>query len=202
MKVRDDRTRISVPQRPVRLTRWWWAVLAIPPLFAVLATVVAPNPRGHWTEHLSGGTLKSTQLLLLVGLVAILGCHGASARGRTLSPLLLIALAVIGIGIVFQVFGDFQVADSIWRTSGDPGFGDGYDQGHDNSAFGDLIVIVGGLAFVVIAAISHRVSIWLAIVAAVLMIIPPPFFWPAVGVMMLVLYWLTVDRRPREALAR
>ena len=190
MKVRDDRTRVSVPERPAR-SRLWWAVLAIPPLVAVLATVVAPKPRGHWTEHLSGGTLKSTQLLLLVGLVAILGW-------RTLSPLLLIMVAVIGIGIVFQVLGDFQVADSIWRTSGDPGFGDGYDKGHDNSAFGDRIVIVGGLAFVVIAAVSHRVSIRLAIAAAVLMIIPPPFFWPAVGVMMLMLYWLTIDRRPRE----
>ena len=194
MKVRDDRASVSVPERRAGSARWWWAVLAIPPLVALLTTMLAPEPHGHWTEHLSSGTLKSTQLLLLIGLLAVLGW-------RTLSPLLLITLAVISVGIVLQALGDFQVAYSIWRTTDDPGFGDGYSKGHDNSAFGDLIVTVGGLAFVIIAAVGHRVSIWLAVAAAVLMIIPPPFLWPAVGVMMLMLYWLTVEQRSREPLA-
>lgn len=191
MKVRDDRAGVSVSERRARSTRWCWAVLAIPPLVALVTTMLAAEPHGHWTQHLSSGTLKSTQLFLLVGLMAVLGW-------RTLSPLLLITLAMISVGIVLQVLGDFQIADSIWRTTDDPGFGDGYAKGHDNSAFGDLIVTVGGLAFVIIAAVGHRVSIWLAVAAAVLMIIPPPFLWPAVGVMMLMLYWLTVEQRPRE----
>jgi hypothetical protein len=88
------------------------------------------------------------------------------------------------------------VADSIWRTAGDPGFGAGYDQGHDRSALGDLIVLGGGLAFVVVAAAGRRASIPLAVAAAVLTVIPPPFLWPAVGVMMLMLYWLTIECRP------
>ena len=109
-----------------------------------------------------------------------------------------LAGATIAVGVVLQAAGDFQVANSIWRTSGDPGFGAGYDEGHDRSALGDLIVLGGGLAFVVVAAVGRRVSILLAVAAAVLMVIPPPFFWPAVGVMMLMLYWLTIERCPVE----
>ena len=194
MKVRDDEASVSVPDRRARSSRWWWAVLAIPPIVAIITTTLAPEPHGHWTEHLSGATLKTTQLLLLATLMAVLGW-------RRFSPLLLITFVLISIGVALQALGDFQVADSIWRTSGDPGFGDGYTKGHDNSAFGDLIVTLSGLAFVVIAAVSRRVSLWLAVAAGLLMIIPPPFLWPAVGVMMLMLFWLTVDRRPREALS-
>ena len=70
---------------------------------------------------------------------------------------MLIAFAVIAIGIVFQVLGDYQVAHSIWRTSGNPGFGNGYVAGHDRSGFGDLLVLVGGLAFAVTADVGRLV---------------------------------------------
>jgi hypothetical protein len=186
--IRQDKARESTARRRDLRPVWWWSVVAIPPLVAVLTTVLAPDPHGHWTEHLATASLKSTQLALLVVLAAMLG-------KKNWSPLLLVAGAAIAVGIVLQAFGDFQVADSIWRTSGNPGFGAGYDEGHDRSALGDLIVLGGGLAFVVVAAVSGRVSVPLAVAAAVLMVIPPPFFWPAVGVMMLMLYWLTVERR-------
>lgn len=54
---------------------------------------------------------------------------------------------------------------------------------------------VSGLAFVTIAVVSGRASIRMAVLAAALMIIPPPFFWPAVGVMILMLRWLTAQDR-------
>ena len=191
IKVGQDEAR-ACDGTPTRSTAvWWWGVVAVPPLVAVLTTVLAPDPHGHWTEHLAAAALKSTQLVLLVVLAAMLGW-------RRWSPLLLVAGAAIAVGVVLQALGDFQVADSIWRTSGNPGFGAGYDEGHDRSALGDLIVLGGGLAFVVAAAIGRRASIPLAVAAAVLIVIPPPFFWPAVGVMMLMLYWLTIEGRPVE----
>jgi hypothetical protein len=114
---------------------------------------------------------------------------------RTLSALLLISFAVVESGIALQVIGDYQVADSIWRTSGNPGFGDGYTEGHDRSELGDLLVSVGGLAFAITAGIAQRVPGTLAVVAGVMVIIPPPWVWPAAGVLVLILYGLTSESR-------
>lgn len=165
-----------------------WTLVAIPPIVAILTSLLAPEPHGHWSEHLLGAGLKSAQLVLLLVLVTMLG-------RRTLGVLLLISFAVVASGVVFQVIGDYQVADSIWRTTGNPGFGIGYAEGHDMSGFGDLLVVIGGLAFAVIAGVTRRVPALLAVVAAVMVIIPPPFFWPAAGVLVLVLYGLTSASR-------
>ncbi len=171
-----------------KYSRWLWLVFAIPPIAAILTNFAAPDPHGHWTEHLRLVGLKSVQLALLVVLVTMLGW-------RTLGVVLPIILAVIAIGIGYQVVGDFQVADSIWRTTDDPGFGDGYVRGHDSSAFGDLIVMVGGFAFAVAAGATRRVRARFAVIAAVMVIIPPPFFWPAAGVLMLMVLGLTSGSR-------
>ncbi|MDH5199134.1 MAG: hypothetical protein OEY20_17970 [Gemmatimonadota bacterium] len=157
--------------------------MAAPPIVAVLTTVLAPDPHGHWSEHLAFAALKGAQLALLLVLVTIL-------RWRRLSPWLLAAFAIIAVGIGLQAAGDYQVADSIWGTVGDPGFGPGYDKGHDRSAFGDLFVLGGGLVFAIIAGATRRAPARVAVSAAILAVIPPPFLWPAAGVMLL-LYWLT-----------
>ncbi len=165
-----------------------WTLVAIPPLIAILTSLLAPEPHGHWSEHLGTAGLKIAQLGLLLVLVTMLGW-------RTLGVLLLISFAVVAFGVVLQAIGDYQVADSIWRTSGDPGSGIGYAEGHARSEFGDLLVIVGGLAFAVLAGMTRRVPALLAVVAAMMVIIPPPFFWPAAGVLVLVLYGLTSASR-------
>jgi hypothetical protein len=190
----------------------------VPPVAAVLTLFLAPDPHGHWTEHLWSAYLDSAQLVVLIVLAAMLGW-------RALSGLLLISLVVIAVGIAYQVLGNYQVADSIWGTRGDPGsaaqltpeevqrrreggqgpptvasVGDGYDQGHDRAATGDLVVIVGGAAFAIIAGVSRRVPPKVAGLAMAMVLIPPPFLWPAAGVLMLLLYGLTsqagFDRRP------
>lgn len=171
-----------------RYSRWLWLVFVIPPITAIVTNLLAPDPHGHWTEHLTGVWLKSVQLVLLVVVVSMLGW-------RKLGALLLISFAVIAIGISYQVVGDNQVADSIWRTRGDPGLGIGYKGGHDTSAFGDLIVMVGSFAFAVIAGVTRRVRARFAVIAVVMIIIPPPFFWPAAGVLMLVIHDLTSTSR-------
>jgi hypothetical protein len=155
-----------------------YGVAAVPPFVWILTGWLAPDPHGHWSEHLALVGLKTTQLVLLFVLVMLLGW-------RALSMPLLMSFAVAGVGIVFQVLGDYQVADSIWRTIGDPGFGDGYNEGHDMAGSGDLLVLVGGLAFAIAAGIAGRVPVVLAIVAAAMVIIPPPFLWPAAGILVL-----------------
>ena len=167
-----------------RYPRWLWTVALLPAIAAIAASLLAPEPHGHWTEHLSGGAMKTAQLAVLVVLVTMLGWP-------KLRLVMVIAFAVIAAGIVFQVRGDYQVAHSIWRTTGNPGFGNGYAEGHDRSGFGDLLVLVGGLAFAITARVTRRVPAWLAIVGAVTTLIPPPFLWPAVGTLVLVLYGLT-----------
>jgi len=167
-----------------RYPRWLWTVFAFPPIIAILINLLAPEPHGHWTEHLTSVGFKSTQLVLLIVLLTMLGW-------QKLSIALWISVAVIVIGIVNQVIGDYQVADSIWRTTGDPGFGIGYEDGHSRSEFGDLLVIIGGFAFAIIAGMTRRVRVKFAVLAAVMVIIPPPYLWPAVGVLMLVVHSLT-----------
>lgn len=172
-------------------SRWLWLVFVIPPAAAIITNLLAPDPHGHWTEHLVPAGLKSVQLILLVILLAMLGW-------RKLGVPLLISFAVVAIGIVYQVVGDYQVANSIWRTTGDPGYGFGYVGGHDTTAFGDLIVLVGGFAFAVIAGATRRVRAKYAVIGVVMLIIPPPFFWPAAGVLMLVVLGLTSGSRLRR----
>jgi hypothetical protein len=182
--------------RDARHGRSLYLLAAIPPIVAMITVLLAPDPHGHWSEHLSGAGLKGAQLALLLVLLTMLGW-------RTLSVALLLAFAVTATGMLAQVLGDVQVADSIWRTSGDPGSGDGYEEGHDTSGLGDLLVFLGGIAFAIVAGVTRRVPVKLAVLAAVLTIIPPPFFWPAVGVLVLVLYGLTSRSRllPRTASA-
>lgn len=180
-----------------RYPRWLWALVAIPPLAAVLTALLAPEPHGHWSEHLQAVGLKGAQLVLLLVLAMMLGW-------RALGVLLLILLAAVAAGIVFQVIGDYQVAHSIWRTSGNPGDGNGYAEGHDTSGFGDLIALGGGLAVAIAVGVMRRVPPLLAVVAGVMVIIPPPFLWPAAGVLVLVLYGLTSQSRfePAKPLLR
>jgi hypothetical protein len=139
----------GAPNSGVRRSRWLIAVVAGPPVVAFLTTVLAPDPHGHWSEHLASAALKGAQLAVLVLLVAILGW-------RNLSWWLRAAFAIIAVGIWLQAAGDHQVADSIWRTVGDPGFGPGYDAGHDRAAVGDLLVLGGGLAFAIIVGATGR----------------------------------------------
>jgi hypothetical protein len=156
-------------------------------MVAVVTAQLALEPHGRWTEHLSAVGLTSAQLVLILVLVTMRGW-------RTLRILLLIAFAVVATGIVFQVIGDYQVADSIWRTTGNPGFGPGYADGHDRSEFGDVLVLLGGLVFAVVAGVTRRAPVLLAVVAGVMVIIAPPLhlargrrpragvLWPDVGV--------------------
>ena len=52
------------------------------------------------------------------------------------------------------------------------------------------MVVLGSLAFAVTAAALHRIRWRTAAVLSALCIIPPPFFWPAFGVLALTVYRL------------
>ncbi len=56
----------------VRHSRWLFALVAVPPVVAILTTALAPAPHGHWSEHLASAALKEAQLALLLVLVTIL----------------------------------------------------------------------------------------------------------------------------------
>jgi hypothetical protein len=178
-----------------RRSSWLWILMVIPPAVTVVTTVFAPQPHGHWTEHLQGAAMKASQLILLLGLVTMLGW-------RTLRSMLLTAFAAVAVGIALQAVGDLQVANSIWGTAGDPGFGPGYERGHGNGSRGDALVFLGTLSWAAVVGATRRVPVWLAITAAAMVIIPPPFLWPALGVLVVVLFALTskagLDARPRE----
>lgn len=189
MQAREDTQSMTARRRG----KWLWGLAVIPPLVAVVTIVLAPDPHGHWTEHLWGAYLGGAQLVLLVVLTAVLGARTWRGQRRPAAVLLLLALGVIAVGIVYEIVGNYQVAQSIWRTSGNPGFGDGYVEGHYRAETGDLLVVVGGVVFAFTVGLARRVPLAIAGMALVMVVIPPPWIWPAAGVLMLLLYGLTVN---------
>jgi hypothetical protein len=177
-----------------RYGRWLYGLAALPPLAAVLTVLVAPDPHGHWSEHLWSAYFDVAQLGLIVTLAVLL-------MRRDLSVLLVVALAVVAVGIVFEILGNFQVASSIWRTPGNPGFGNGYAQGHERAETGDLLVTVGGAVFALVAGLTRRVPLKMAGLALVMVVIPPPWVWPGAGVLVLLLFGLTSTPPFRRTLA-
>ena len=175
-----------------------WGLAAVPPIAAALTIALAPDPHGHWSEHLWSAYLDIAQLVLIVALVAVLGARSRRSLRRVVSAMLLLSVVTIAVGIAYQVVGNFQVAQSIWGTRGDPGFGDGYVEGHDRAATGDLLVVIGGVAFAFIVGITRRIPRLVAGVALLMVFIPPPWAWPAAGVLLILLCGLTVgfDRSP------
>jgi hypothetical protein len=173
-------------------------VALAPPIAAVVATLSAPDPHGHWTDHLRGAYLDATQLVVLVGLATWLTVRNRQPQQRWISVLLVVSLVVVATGIIFEFLGNYEVAQSIWRTSGHPGFGNGYDEGHERAELGDLLVVAGGGAFAVIVGVLRRVPRTIAAVALVMVVIPPPFVWPAAGVLLVLLVGLTSKHGLRE----
>jgi hypothetical protein len=170
--------------------RWTPSALVIGLLVTaiVVAFVVgtlAPQPHGHWTDHLAGAVLAAAMLVVVL-VRAALAWHRLGQRPVTL---LATALATVIIGLITQVVGDMRVSHVIWQTP----YGDdsveanasgltGYDSGHTITGIGDLLVLVGGLAFATVLGMSQRVEPRAAVAGAALSIIPPPFILPAFGV--------------------
>lgn len=172
-----------------RAGRAWLLVAGVPLLAAVGVSMYAPEPAGHWSEHLAGAALKAAQLVVLAGLAGVL-------FRRLPSALTSMVVLVLG-GIALQSLGDWRVAEAIWRSPGDPGFGSGYESGHSLSGWGDLLVLAGGIAFAVVAVVVGRLRLGAALGVAALAVIPPPFLWPGVGVTVVLLHELVGSPRAR-----
>jgi hypothetical protein len=181
---------MDAAQRTRAQWRRWWAfgLVAVGTVVAGLAGLFVPDqPKGHWSGHVASGLIAAGQLVaLLLGVVLV---------WRRLRLLLLVPLAVAAIGLVLEVAGNLQVAASIWRTPyGDqqvavigPTFA-GFDTGHALASKGDLLVVVGGIAFAVILGITRRVGEGAAVAGVVLSVIPPPWILPGCGAVFLLAY--------------
>lgn len=167
------------PEVFVRRSRWWLSIVVLPPLAAIILGVTAPDPSGHWVEHLTGAGLKATQMAVVTALVIVIG-------PRRIPIALLIAIAVCVVGMFIQALGDYRVADVLWRTPGEPHL-PGFDAAHELTMNGDTIVLVGGLAFAVLAGALRSITLRMMLLAVVMVVIPPPFFWPAMGVLVVLL---------------
>lgn len=172
-------------------TAWWWLALgAVPPLVAIATTSLAPEPSGHWTEHLASVGLKTAQLIVLIVLLV-------RAR-RLVPPVMLVAVGLGVLGMAMQALGDLDVAQSLWRTTGDRGFGPGYESGHNLTGMGDLVVLVAGVGFALGGAFTRALPRRHAALAGFLAFIPPPFLWPGVGILYGLLLAITRRRSLRH----
>ena len=192
-----------------------WTPSALVVGFFIAASVVvsvvganAPQPHGHWTGHL-------TNAIIDVGMriVVLVGAALAWPRlGQGLTRLLAAAaLAIVVIGLIVEVVGNLRASHVIWQTPyGDnsvdayastlPGYSS-YNSGHALQGKGDLLVVVGGIAFVIVLAAFRRVGSGALIAGVILSIIPPPFIIPAFGVAFLLAWVLRpMSRRTKQAM--
>ena len=193
--------------------RWTPSALVVG-LFIAASVVVsivganAPQPHGHWTGHLTNATIDAGMLV-----VVLVGAALAWPRlGQGLMGLLAgLALAIVVIGLIVEIVGNLRVSHAIWQTPyGDnsvdayastlPGY-NSYNSGHALQEKGDLLVLVGGIAFALVLAGFRRVGSGALIAGVILSIIPPPFIIPAFGVAFL-LAWLLrpMSRRTKQAM--
>jgi hypothetical protein len=161
---------------------------------------LVPEPHGHWSGHVANATIDIGMIV-----VAVVGATLAWRRlGNLWVRLVAVAtLAVVTLGLLLEAAGNLRVAHSIWRTPyGDEEVGrigsgfSGFDSGHDLAATGDLVVLLGGVAFALVLGFSRRVRLAAALAAVVLSFIPPPFILPACGVVFLLAALLRP--RPRQ----
>jgi len=180
----------------MQLWRRWapFGLFAIAPAVGVLTDLLVSGPRGHWSGHVGSGAAAAGQLLAVVA--------GALLARRRLNILLVVLLAVVAVGLVLEVIGNQRVAASIWQTSyGDeeaaaigPSF-EGFESGHALAGTGDMMVVVGGLAFALALGAFRRVGLGVAVAGVVLSLLPP-WILPAVGAVLLLAFLL---RGPRQA---
>jgi hypothetical protein len=191
--------------------RWTPSALVVGLFSAAIVAVflvgtLAPQPHAHWTEHLTGATMDASMLVIVL--------VGAALTWRRLGqrPVIFLAaaaLVVVLIGLLVEVVGNMRVAHVIWQTpydedsvaayaSGLPG----YDSGHTLGGIGDLLVLVGGIAFATVLGVSRRVGPGVALGGAALSIIPPPFIIPAFGVTFLLAWLLRPVSRHRKQSVR
>ena len=187
--------------------RWTPSALVVGLLIAAIAGAslvgtLAPRPHGHWAAHLTNVAIEAGMLLIVL--------IGAAMAWRRLGqpPVVFFAaaaLVVVLVGLLVEVVGNLRVARVIWQTP----YGDdsvdayasglpGYDSGHTLAGNGDLLVLVGGIAFATALGVSRRVGPGVALGGAVLSIVPPPFIIPAFGVTFLLAWLLRPMSHRRE----
>jgi hypothetical protein len=182
----------------MQLWRRWapFGLFLVAPVVGVFVDLLVSGPRGHWSGHVGSGAVAGGQLLAVV--------TGAVLARRRLSVLLVVLLAVVAVGLVLEVVGNQRVAASIWRTSyGDeqaaaigPSF-EGFESGHALAGTGDMLVVLGGLAFAVALGAFRRVGPGVAVAGVVLSLFPP-WILPAAGTVLLLAFLL---RGPRQAVS-
>jgi len=176
--------------------RWApFGLFLVAPAVGVAAGLAVSGPTGHWSGHVGSGAAATGQLLAVL--------LGAVLARRRLNVLLLLLLAVVAVGLALEAIGNQRVAASIWQTSyGDeeaaaigPGF-EGFESGHALAGTGDMLVVLGGLAFALTLGAFRRVGPGGTVAGVGLSVIPPPWILPAVGTVLLLALLL---RGPRQA---
>jgi hypothetical protein len=178
--------------------RWTPSALVVGLFIAAIVVVsvvgaIAPQPHGHWTGHLTNATIDAGMLVVVLVGAALAWPRLGQGRMRLLTA---VALAIVVIGLIVEIVGNMRVFHVIWQTTyGDDSVGTyasglpGFESGHTLQGNGDLLVLVGGIAFAILLGVSRRVGQGAVIAGVVLSVIPPPFIIPAFGVAFL-LAWL------------
>ena len=172
----------------VRARRWAaFALVLVGPATALLVDAVRPEPSGHWSGHLAVAALSA-------GVAAAVVLGSLLVRDH-LPRTAVAAIALTLVGLALEVVGNFRAAQSLWATSYDDSqvglvgpLHPGYEWGHQVAAWGDNLVIVGGLALAVILGVCRRVRPSVAVVGGIVAVFPP-WIYPALGVLLL-LAWL------------
>jgi hypothetical protein len=178
--------------RHVARTRWPYLLIVGAVMITDVATQLLPEPRGHWSGH-----AMSAFNQLTTGVALVIVCGLVRRFGVTL---LLAGVLVVGLAVAAS--GDWQVAESLWKTSyGDEQVSESvaldpaaFESGHDTSESGQAVVWVSGIAFVVLVGLSKKVPARTAVIGGVLAVLPPWMFG-GVGAVFVVARAAVLQRR-------
>lgn len=158
---------------------WYLLAPAAIPL-ALLATLLIPNAAGpHADSHVFSATQYGAQVLIVIGLAAMLR--------DTLGRLSLAVLALPMVGVLFGAFASAKIAHLIWHKDWDnENAGDlgeslpGFERWHELAEYADTAIMVGGIAFALTVLLTRRAGKVAPVVAIVLSLVPAWIF-PALG---------------------
>jgi hypothetical protein len=145
---------------------------------------LAPEPRGHWSGHLS---IAFAEVVAALALIAAAGTASCTGWVRLILPLVIV-------GLLLGARGDLQVAESIWKTDlGDERVSPsiaidpaGFVTGHDRAESGQLIAWVGSIAYVGVVGLRRKVRPRTAVIG-LLFAIAPPWILGGVGALFVTL---------------
>jgi hypothetical protein len=170
-----------------------FGLLLLPLISGGTVGAAAPQPHGHWSDHLASAGAAAGQLAALAVIAALLRRRLRSSK--------VVLTAAVAIGLSLEVVGNSIAANSIWATPyGDEEAGvigpikDGFELGHTVASSGDAVAVISAVVLAGSFLAVDTVPPVVPVLGMGLCFIPPPWIVPVIGCTFVLTYYLAFSR--------